>query len=138
MSAVFALDTNVAVYAYSEDARNETALELLTSGPKISIQLLNEFANVSLRKRNVAWDEVEQSLANIRKLAASVRALTLPVHEKGKSIARRYRLSVYDSLMLAAAILDGCETFYSEDLQHGMVIDGAMTIINPFLAPEPQ
>lgn len=138
MSAVFALDTNVAVYAYSEDSRNETALELLTSGPKISIQLLNEFANVSLRKRNVAWDEVEQSLANIRKLAASVRALTLPVHEKGKSIARRYRLSVYDSLMLASAILDGCETFYSEDLQHGMVIDGALTIINPFLDMEPQ
>ena len=138
MSSVFALDTNVAVYAYSDDSRNETALDLLTSGPKISIQLLNEFANVSLRKRNVAWDEIEQSLANIRKLASSVRALTLPVHEKGKAIASHYRLSVHDSLMLAAAVLDGCEIFYSEDLQHGMVIDGALTIINPFLAPEPQ
>jgi len=34
-------------------------------------------------------------------------------------------------LIVAAAVLAGCETLYSEDLQHGQVIDG-ITIENPF------
>jgi predicted nucleic acid-binding protein len=134
VTADFALDTNVAVYAFSEDERNETALSLLTAGPKLSIQLLNEFANIGVRKREVPRNEICESLDKIRTLAGSVRTLSLPVHERALVISERFQLSFYDSLMLAAALLDGCEIFYSEDMQHGMVIDGKLTIINPFLS----
>ncbi|MEY2926041.1 MAG: hypothetical protein RL367_518 [Pseudomonadota bacterium] len=138
MSGNFALDTNIAVYAFSEDARCEVALGLLSAGPMLSIQLLNEFTNVSLRKRKIAWAEISESLDIIRQFASSLRTMTLPVHTLGVEISQRHSLSFYDSLMLAAALLDGCETFYREDMQNGLVIDGRLTITNPFLAqPEP-
>ena len=37
-----------------------------------------------------------------------------------------------DSLLLAAAVEAGCSTFLSEDLQHGQVIEDALTVVNPF------
>ena len=133
MSAGFAIDTNIAIYAFSTDQRRIIALELLKGEPKISMQLLNEFAAVSLRKRHAPWPEIIEALDLIDRLAASVRALSFDVHHAARSLAQRYKLSFYDALMLAAALLDECEKFYSEDMQHGMVIDGLLTITNPFM-----
>ena len=39
----------------------------------------------------------------------------------------------YDALIVAAALLAGCRTLHSEDMQHGQVVDGRLTIRNPFL-----
>jgi predicted nucleic acid-binding protein len=41
-------------------------------------------------------------------------------------------LSVYGSLIAAAALLAGCKTLYSEDMQDGQVIERKLTIRNPF------
>jgi predicted nucleic acid-binding protein len=135
MSA-FAIDTNVAVYAFSKDARRLVAMDLLNAGPKISVQLLNEFVSVGLRKRRVAWSEIEESLDIITQLAASTRAISYEVHDLGRIVSQRFRLSFYDSLIAAAALLDECDTLYSEDMQHGLIIDGRLTITNPFLSME--
>ena len=67
----------------------------------------------------------------------SVRAvvpLALETHELGLHIAERYRFSIYDALIVAAALLAGCGTLYSEDLQDGQSIDGRLVIRNPFAA----
>lgn len=138
MSAAFAIDSNVAIYAFSRDERRLAAMQLLSAGPKISIQVLNEFASVSLRKRKIEWPEIEESLDIITRLASSTRALGYDVHDLGRVIAQRYKLGFYDSLMASAAILDGCQTLYSEDMQHGLVIDDTLTITNPFLPTEAQ
>jgi predicted nucleic acid-binding protein len=97
------------------------------------VQLLNEFMNVSLRKRQLPWPEIEEALAIINSLAASVRPIDVELHRSGRDIAKRYKLGVYDSLIIAAALMDECETLYSEDMQHGLVIDDRLTITNPFL-----
>ena len=47
-------------------------------------------------------------------------------------VGGRYGFSHYDSLIIAAALEAGCATLYSEDLQHGQIIDQSLTIINPF------
>ena len=47
-------------------------------------------------------------------------------------IAGRYGFSLYDSLIIAAALESNCKVLYSEDLQNGQVIEGALTIKNPF------
>ena len=133
MSVAFAIDTNVAVYAFSKDDRRVVAMELLGQGPCISVQLLNEFANVSRNKKTWEWPEIEEALDIILRLSSSSRAVDIGVHELGKNVAQRYKMGVYDSLIIAAALLDGCEMLYSEDMQHGVVIDGTLTIINPFL-----
>lgn len=136
MSSPFAIDSNVAIYAFSKDERRLTAMELLNAGPKISVQVLNEFTSVSLRKRKVAWPEIEESLDIITQLAASTRAVGYDVHDLGRVVAQRYNLGFYDSLIISASLLDDCDTLYSEDMQHGLVIDGRLTIANPFLATE--
>jgi predicted nucleic acid-binding protein len=35
-------------------------------------------------------------------------------------------------MMVAAALIAGCTTLYSEDLQHSQLIDEQLTVINPF------
>lgn len=133
MRANFAIDTNIAFYAFSDDPKNEIALVILEAGPCISVQLLNEFVNVSRRKRKLAWTEIEVSLLAIKSLVATIRPVDIDVHHRGFDIAEKYQLSVYDSMIIAAALLDGCDTLYSEDMQHGLIIDDTLTIIDPFL-----
>jgi predicted nucleic acid-binding protein len=58
--------------------------------------------------------------------------VTLAVHVLGLHLAERYGLSVYDSMIAAAAMEARCTTLWSEDMQHGMVLAGRLTIRNPF------
>ncbi|MEY3882473.1 MAG: hypothetical protein RIQ94_3269 [Pseudomonadota bacterium] len=51
---------------------------------------------------------------------------------KSAEIALRYQFSNWDSLIIAAALLAKCDILYSEDMQHNQVIDGQLTILNPF------
>ena len=46
--------------------------------------------------------------------------------------AGRYGLSVYDAMMVAAALLAGCATLWSEDMQDGLPVEGRLRIVNPF------
>ena len=53
-------------------------------------------------------------------------------HMRSFHLAERYRLSIYDALMLAIALRANCTTFYSEDLHHGLVVEDRLTVLNPF------
>jgi predicted nucleic acid-binding protein len=132
--ADFAIDTNIVIYALSEGPKCETATRLLETGPSISVQLLNEFINVSLRKRGLPWSEIDDSLAVINGLVSSVRPIDNELHHRGREVAKRYKLGIYDAMIIAAALLDNCATLYSEDMQHGLVIDEKLTIIDPFVS----
>ncbi len=133
MISDFAIDTNIAVYALSDGPKCDAAWILLEAGPSISVQVLNEFTNVSLRKRKLPWLEIEELLAIINSLAAGIRHIDLEAHQLARDIAKRYRLAFYDSLIIAGALLDNCLILFSEDMQHGLVIDNRLTIANPFL-----
>ena len=133
MSRTFAIDTNIAIYAFSDDPKNVTAQALLEMGPFISVQLLNEFANAILRKHLRPWAEIEEMLAIINNLVADIRATDFDLHALGREVAKRHEIGLYDSLIIAAALLDDSDTLYSEDMQHGLIIDDRLTIINPFL-----
>ena len=58
--------------------------------------------------------------------------ITEAVFDDSLSIGLQYGYSTYDSLILAAALASTCGTLYSEDMQHGQIIRGKLTIINPF------
>jgi predicted nucleic acid-binding protein len=66
------VDTNVVVYAFSTDARSAAALALLAQGCDISLQSLNEFANVARRKLRMSWPDVREALAAIRTVCRNV------------------------------------------------------------------
>ena len=97
----------------------------------ISVQVLNEFANVARRTMQLEWGAIEQALRDIRRFA-EVFPLTLESHESGIALASRYQLSVHDAMIAAAALEAGCETLASEDFSTGQCFDGRLTVRNPF------
>ena len=128
-------DTNVVLYLLSADeAKADRAEALLASGGTISVQVLNEFAAVALPKMRMSWPEIREALEPVR-MVCSVESLSIETHDRATWIAERYGLSVYDSLIVASALLAGCKTLYSEDMQDGQLIEGKLTIRNPFMAP---
>ena len=128
-------DTNVVLYLLSADpVRADRAEALLAGNGTISVQVLNEFASVALRKLRMSWPEIREVLTQLRAVCA-VEPLTIETHERALRLSERYGLSLYDALIAAAALIAGCRTLYSEDMQDGQLIDGALRIRNPFTAP---
>jgi predicted nucleic acid-binding protein len=95
------------------------------------VQVLNEFASVATRKLDMTHAEVRDVLAPIRAIC-QVHALTEVTHELGVQVAERYRLSIYDGMIAAAALDAGCTTLFSEDMQDGLLIERSLRIRNPF------
>jgi predicted nucleic acid-binding protein len=127
-------DTNVLVYIASSDAaKADRAEAAIAAGGTISVQVLNELTNVARRKMQMSWTDTHAFLTMLRGLL-TVHPLTLKIHETGLAFAERYGFSIYDALIAASALHAGCETLWSEDLQHGMTIEGGLQIINPFRA----
>ena len=126
-------DSNVLIYLTdTESGKAEQTEDLLAEGGTISVQVLNEFANVALRKVRLSWPETRDFLDTFR-ATLEIVPLTLETHQRGLDLAERYQLSVYDGMIVAAAQLAGCRVLYSEDMHDGLVIE-KLTIRNPYAA----
>jgi predicted nucleic acid-binding protein len=99
----------------------------------ISIQVINEICNVLTKKYPTLQKDIELFLNDLIDICEVVQIytklalLSLKLHFK-------YKTSYYDSLIIASALESNCSTLYSEDLQHGQVIENSLKIINPFIA----
>ncbi len=133
------LDTNVLVYWLQDSERAKTVDTLLAQQCVISVQVLNELANVMRKKSPMTWAEVATMSQTLLK-ACELSDVTYPVHQLAVTLAERYQFKIYDANILAAAALMRCEVVYSEDMQHGMSIQippqfggNSLSIKNPFL-----
>ena len=135
MSAVDAFfDTSVLLYLLSRDAAKADRVEaLLAERGMISVQVLNEFAAVAIRKLKMPLPEVREVLDTIRAVC-EVEPVTVETHDRALAIVERYGFSLYDSLLIAAALIGGRKVLYSEDLQHGQFIERQLRVVNPFRA----
>lgn len=132
-SACF-FDTNVLLYLASDREEKARRVEqLLGEGGAVSVQVLNEMANVARKKMRMSWSDTRAFIASFRQLL-NILPVTLETHEVGLEIADRYRLSVYEGLIVAAALNADCDTLLSEDMHHGLVVREKLTILNPFSA----
>ena len=130
-------DSNVLLYIASGDvAKAERAEELVNGGGTISIQVLNEIANVARRKMVLSWPETRTFLLLIRGLLP-VEPMTIEGHETGLRLAERHGLSVFDAVIVASALQADCHTLWSEDMQHGLTIEKRLRIVNPFKTVSP-
>jgi len=124
-------DTNVLVYLASGDAaKADRAEAALAGGGAVSVQVLNELANVARRKMRMSWADTHALLDSLRGLL-TIHPLTVETHETGLRLAERHALSVFDAMIVASALLAGCDTLLSEDMQHGMKF-ARLRIVNPF------
>lgn len=127
-------DTNVLLYLLSEDNRKADRAEaIIAMGGTISVQVLNEFASVASRKLKMSYAEIRDTLITVRAVCQT-QAVTIDTHERGLEIAERFGFSLYDSMIVSAALQSNCTILYSEDMQHGQEIDYQLIIINPFLS----
>jgi predicted nucleic acid-binding protein len=126
------IDTNILLYVASGDpVKADRAQAILSEGGVISVQVLNEVANVTRRKMRMNWPDTYAFLSTLRSLL-QVQAVTLATHESGLALAERYTLSTYEAMIAASALEAGCDILWSEDMQHGMALDEGLRIVNPF------
>jgi predicted nucleic acid-binding protein len=131
MSAEF-LDTNIVLYLLDNGPKAEIAEHLVARGGMISVQVLNETLANCLRKAGLSWQDAGLFLDDLCALCPVV-ALTPSTHEIGRALGERYGLAVYDTMIVAAALENACTTLYSEDMHHGLTIEGRLKIVNPFI-----
>ena len=134
------LDTNVFIYLFDETdpAKRRIADGLVQRSMEhgsgcISFQVIQETMNVLIGKLGATPDQVRQLLDDVLFPLWRVRP-SRALYRRGLEVRSRYRFSVFDSLVVAAALDAGCTTLYTEDLQHGQHIEG-LTIVDPFRAP---
>ena len=126
-------DTNIIVYAVGKDSEHrKIARQIIADGVAVSAQVINETISVLTRKQGTSLavaHEVAESLLDLCE-TIQVDAQTI---RKAIELVKHYQFSHWDSLIVAAALLAGCETLFSQDMQHGQVIDERLKIVNPFL-----
>ena len=134
------IDTNVLIYWVDDSARAEVVEQLLVQQAVISVQVLNEFANVLLKKRAMSLPDIE-TLCTTLIDTCEVIDLSVRTHQTALALMARYNFSVYDASIVAAAALGDCAVLYTEDMQDGLNIKlpgsaatKALVIRNPFLA----
>lgn len=125
------LDTNLLVYAQTTDPKSEIARQAIAEGGTISVQVLNEFANVMRRKLGLSWDEIADALEDVKTALGPVRPIGLDTHNTAVELSRAHGFHIYDSLIVAAALEAECDQLLTEDLQAGRRIEG-LAIVNPF------
>lgn len=133
MSAEIFLDTNVLVYLLSADTvKADRAESIVRDGAIISVQVLNEFTAVALRKLKLSWEEIAEVLGAVQS-TCEVEDLTVEGHVRGRQLAERYGFSVYDAMIVASALGAGCARLYTEDMHDGLVVQNQLVLCNPFL-----
>ncbi|MCK5148708.1 PIN domain-containing protein [bacterium] len=140
MNDKYFIDTNIFVYSFDSEntSKQKTALSLIhdalqNSNGVISYQVVQEFANVALRKfRNpITVDDCQKYLNIVMEPLCTVFS-SFELYHQAIEISQRWQFSFYDSLIIGAALQDNCNILYSEDMQHGQKIRD-LEIRDPFL-----
>ena len=131
-----ALDTNILIYLYdSSDIKKRTISEgLLLNNPIISSQVVSEYLNVSKRLLKLP----KQELLDKCLLVFGYCIITPVIFETlnlARELIRKYDFQLFDSIIISAALQSECNILYSEDLQANQLIEGRLTIRNPFVEP---
>jgi predicted nucleic acid-binding protein len=136
-SAKAFVDTNVFIYSldFSDPRKQAAANRLLrTLGREnrlvISTQVLLEVFNVARKRLRLSDKDAEDFMAALTSYQVEPTG-TLACLEAA-ALASQFQLSIWDALIIQAALASGCETLYTEDLQHGLSLRG-LRIENPFL-----
>lgn len=136
----FFIDTNILLYTFDSSRPDKQAIArailrhaLYTQQGVISSQVVQEFLNVAFKKLTPPMtiqegqDYLQTVLMPLCQHFPSRQFYGFAVRLKAQT-----GFSLYDALVLAAAVESDCKVLLSEDLQHDRVIDG-VRIINPFV-----
>jgi predicted nucleic acid-binding protein len=134
------VDTNIWLYALVDPARQSDSEKHLRaarlvgqlSHPVISSQVVRELCR-NLLKKSALTEEHLRRLIDDWYPNCVLHASNQEQHLLASRLRETASFSFWDSLIVAAALDAGCSILYSEDMQHGQVVDGRLTISNPLL-----
>lgn len=131
-------DTNILIYAkFPQDERKQTIAQKLINRcvmngiACISAQVMSEFINCGMKKAKQTVGQLSNLIEAFPSMF-KITSITPQLIKSAMRISARYGFSFYDSLIVGAALDARCSTLYTEDLSGGQVIDGALTVVNPF------
>ncbi len=140
MSDKVFVDSNLCLYAFvcrpGEESKHDKARELVEKPVRyiVSEQVIAEVSANLLRKAGIED-------AHLMRLVESfygryhVVMPGLDLHRRAHGLRGKYSLSFWDSLIVAAALEAGCNKLLTEDMQHGLVVEDQLSVLNPLLAP---
>lgn len=134
------IDTNIFVYSALEDEeeriKHEKAIDFLEKMEEadvvVSTQVLNEFYS-TLIKHNIPEEDIQERI-NVIIENSVISLITVNTIKSSWDIRKRYKFSLWDSLIIASAIENECSRLYSEDMQHNQLLDNKLRITNPFFS----
>ncbi len=129
-------DTNIFIYVVSgapaDRPNREIAQRLMAESEfGLSVQILQEFMDVTLRKKHLGLTHEEISDMVNKMATYPLVETTVQLARRTFQIKTRFDIRYWDAAMIAAALELGCHTLYTEDLNHGQDY-GGVRVINPF------
>lgn len=129
------LDTNILIYAFSEDEpqKQKIALNIIdnVSGDTlISNQVINEICNVFLKKFKLSSNQIENVILELDSVLDIVN-FDISTQIKALKLKEKYQFQYFDALIVATALENKCKILYSEDMQHKLIVENRLQIINP-------
>ena len=127
------IDTNILIYAIdtSFPLKKKISENLIDSLPVINTQCISEFANICIRKFNFDKVTTLQIINRILKKCV-IQNCSASTYLLAEKIMKHYQFQLFDSIIIASSLESGCETFFTEDLHHGLLIEKQLRICNPF------
>ena len=126
-----AIDTNILLYALDNDfpKKMQISIALIDNNkPVICSQNISEFVNFLTKVKEYTKSKVCSLLKEVLESCVLVNTeKNVLVH--AIKLAERYQFQLFDAIIVEA----GCDTLYTEDMQHGLVVEKKLKIINPFL-----
>ena len=135
MTGKIFIDTNLWIYMHSKDPKKEIITKIVKakfSKIVISVQVIGEIYQVLTRKNIKSAAEARNIIRNIVSSFPAI-SITQATAERAIGISIKSKFTYWDSLIIASSLESGCEYLYSEDLNHGQIINETLTIINPLI-----
>ena len=130
----FALDTNILIYSHDNNAhgKQNIARDLIVRSPVICSQTLAEYISVLRRVIKIPKAFIINAcMPNLKH--CQIQVVDIETLQTAEHLIQRYDFQIFDAIIVASALETGCNTLYSEDMQHNMKIERKLSIINPFL-----
>jgi predicted nucleic acid-binding protein len=126
------IDSNIVLYLMDgNDHKRSIAQELLLKTPFINAQILTEVANVCRRRFNYNKEQILLLWSDLINDCNFIDTSKL-TFQKSTDLVRKYDFQIFDALVVCSALEAKCDILYSEDMQHEMIVESKLKIVNPF------
>lgn len=135
------VDSNIFLYAFTKSDKNKDeqegkkhsiASQIILKDIIISTQVINEVSSNMVKKFKFSNSDIREFVESCY-ARYSIVNFTEEMFTLACEIREKYNISYYDSLIVSAGLRADATVLYSEDMQHNLVINDKLTIINPFI-----